>query len=97
MWQPKKLPARRPTDSARASSLLAAWRRSKTKLAIRCLWCHMLLCPKCAEKHFAPTSTTEARIGKALDRIVAKVVKKLEPKLIRCGVKAARRTHDRQH
>lgn len=48
------------------------------------------MCPKCAEKHFAMTSRTEARITKALDQIVAKTVKKLEPKLIKCAIGAAR-------
>ncbi len=89
-WQLVKLPARRPTDSLLATRLLVDWRRSKAKLAIRCLWCHEVFCPKCAEKHFAMTSRTEARITKALDEIVAKTVKQLEPKLVKCALGAAK-------
>jgi len=59
-------------------------------MAIRCLWCFKLLCPKCAEKHFALAQRTETRISRALDQIVAKIVKQVEPRLVKCGTKAAK-------
>lgn len=45
-------------------------RRNEAKLAIRCVDCLRVFCPRCARKHFIPAFRVQARVMRAVDRVV---------------------------
>lgn len=61
-------------------------RSDASRLAIRCVWCLAVYCPRCARKHFEPRHVLVHRTAAQIDRLVAAVVKGIGPKAVRCAV-----------
>lgn len=66
-------------------------RSAQSKTAIRCLWCGLLYCPRCAQKHFKPGENRIRRVDRKVDDIVTAVVQALKDKIVRCATAEAKR------
>jgi hypothetical protein len=49
-------------------------KREEGKVAIRCLDCFKLYCPRCAKKHFVPVFQAHANVVRAIDRALVRAV-----------------------
>ncbi len=45
--------------------------RQRARMAIRCLWCLHVFCPRCAKKHFAPITRAQRAVDAKLAKIAA--------------------------
>jgi len=45
--------------------------RQRAKMAIRCLWCFGVYCPRCAKRHFAPIAKAQHAVDAKLAKIAA--------------------------
>lgn len=52
--------------------------RSRSKIAIRCLWCMRVMCVRCARKHFLHIGRSQEAVDKILVRAATTALKKIE-------------------
>jgi hypothetical protein len=51
--------------------------RMRSQLAIRCLYCNVILCRSCARKHFAPVQRAQRAVDKRLEKAALRLLARL--------------------